>query len=250
MGGRVRGTKAAAVVEAAPQPAGDAETTKLAKPLPGEAKVDKALVNDAVERINRLYTGRALEMAREIGGYVLETFFDGDASNFRERGSEHASFKELSERDDLQFSKIWLWRAVSLYDQLKLLPKDIAEALPYIHHTVLLGLHDEDRKVALATTAVEKNWTKDKLQEEVSKIREKEKKSKGGRKALLPFVKTVNKLEKFLASEDEFFAGLDDVEQLDDDEAKRIEKTVSRMRRKLDQISAKLKASGDVPEPE
>ena len=78
MGGRAR---TAPKVEA---PAGGAPTA-LAAELPGEAKVDDALVDQAVERINRLYTGRALEMAREIGGYVLEKFFGGDANNFREK---------------------------------------------------------------------------------------------------------------------------------------------------------------------
>lgn len=254
MGGRIRGGGKAAVTAEARATEPDAvtsQTTTLAPRLPGEAKVDNELVDQAVEQINRLYTGRALEMAREIGAYVLETFFAGDANNFRERGGEHATFRELSEREDLQFSKIWLWRAVSVYDQLKLLPENIAEALPYTHHTLLLPLHDETKKIELAKKAVEKGWTKDVLQAEVTKVREKEKTSKGGRKPLLPFVKTVNRLEKFLASEEEHFSGLDEVEELDEDEVKRIQKTIKRMKLKLDQIALGLKVSSDeVPEPE
>ena len=62
-------------------------------------------------------------------------------------------------------------------------------------------------------------------------------------------MKTVNRLEKFLASEDEFFGGLDRIEELGEDDAKELQKVVNRMKRKLDQISAKLQA-GDDPEPE
>ncbi len=220
-------------VEVTPQPA------PLAKVLPGETQVDEALVDQAVQHINRLYTTRALEMAREIGGYVLATFFDGDAENFRERAGSHATFKELSERDDLQFSKVWLWRAVSVYDQLALLPGDLAEELPYTHHTLLLPLHDEQKKVELAKAAVEQGWSSDQLQEQVAKVRESEKTSKGGRKALLPFVKTLNRLGSTVEGESAF-AGLDQADQLSEAEVQRLLGLIEAVRGRLDEVEQAL----------
>jgi hypothetical protein len=209
--------------------------------LPGEAEVDEALVDEAVGQINRLYTGRALEMAREIGGYVLDTFFGGDAENFRERVGGHATFQELSEREDLQFSKTWLWRAVSVHDQLARLPEDLAESLPYTHHTLLLPLLDDQKKVELAQAAVDQSWTKGQLADEVAKVRDSEKTSKGGRKALLPFVRTMNRLGATLEHEGAF-AGLDRADQLPEAEVQRLLRLIEALRGQLDAVEAALTA--------
>ncbi len=232
--------KAEAEAEAEAEAKAAEEKTAIVAPLRGEAVVDEALVDEAVQHINRVYTGRALELAREVGGYVLATFFGGDPATFRERGSDHASFKELSEREDLQFSKVWLWRAVSVYEQLAVLPEDVAEALPYTHHTVLLPVKDEEKKVELAEAAVEEGWTKDQLQEEVSKVRDQEKVSKGGRKALLPFVKTLNKLERMLEDEAAFAGGLEQVDQLTEGEVERLQRTIDGLQERLASIEGAL----------
>jgi len=103
--------------------------------LPGEQEADSVLLDQAVAHINQLYIAKGLETARVIGEYVLTTFFGGDTETFRAKGSKHTSFRALAEREDLHVSHVWIWRAVSVVDQLQLLPEDVAGSLPFTHHT-------------------------------------------------------------------------------------------------------------------
>ncbi len=147
-------------------------------PLPGESAVRLDLVDSAVRDINRIYVGKGLEAARGIGEYVLKTFFDGKTRNFQRRGRKHVSFRRLAERGDLRVSHMFIWNCVAFVDQLKLLPSDIAKALPVTHHTLLLPVHDEKTKVLLARKAVRENLTKRELAVEVRRVREQ--KTNGG----------------------------------------------------------------------
>jgi hypothetical protein len=125
------------------------------------------------------------------------TFFDGDPESFRDRGGAHATFRALAGREDLHVSHVFIWRAVNVVDQLRLLPENIAEALPLSHHTLLLTLKNEKSKVNLARLAAKKGWSKRKLEEEIRRVRAREKgSSKAGRPALPRFVKGFTKLMK------------------------------------------------------
>ena len=44
--------------------------------LPGEGEIDDALLNEAVIEINSIYVTKGLEMARAVGNYVVEKFFN------------------------------------------------------------------------------------------------------------------------------------------------------------------------------
>ena len=147
-------------------------------PLPGETAVRRELIDSAVHEINRLYVTKGLEAARGIGDYVLRTFFDGKTQNFRKRGRKHVSFRKLAEREDLRVSHMFIWNCVAFVDQLKMLPSDLANALPVTHHTLLLPVHDEKMKVTLARKAVRENLSKRELAVEVLRIRKQ--KSNGG----------------------------------------------------------------------
>ena len=136
--------------------------------LPGELDVDRDMVTQAVGHLNRIYARSTLEVALEVGTYVLNAFFDGDPAAFRKRGRGHATFTALADRDELQFNRVWLWRAVSVVDQLQLLPPEAAEALPFTHHTALLPVRDQTLKANLAQRAAAEGWSKRRLQEEVS----------------------------------------------------------------------------------
>ena len=140
-------------------------------PLPGEVAVQASLVDQAVKDINRMYITKGLETARAIGEYVLRTFFAGSADYFRRRGARHVSFRKLAERDDLHVSHVFLWQCVTLLDQLKALPGEVANALPFSHHKLLLPVRDEKAKVALARKVVRENLTKRQLAVEVRHLR-------------------------------------------------------------------------------
>lgn len=172
----------------------------LVTTLPGAASVDAGLLDHAVANINRIYQGKGLEMAREAGEYVLHTFFAGDPENFRNRGKKHVTFRQLAQRKDLQVSYTTIWNAVAVLDQLRLLPENIASALPLSHHKLLLPIKDPDSKVKLAQKAVDKSLSKRTFEDEVRKARQKQKgNSTAGRPALPAAVKSLHKLARYVS---------------------------------------------------
>jgi len=165
--------------------------------LPGEAEEDEALVTEAVDHINEVYTRKGLETALDIGQYLLETFFDSNAANFRDKGKDHESFRKLAESDALVMSASWLWNAVSVTEQYQLLPPEIAQALPFSHHKALLPVHDEKAKLRLAKKAADKGLSKRALEDEVKKVRQKEQTgARRGRPPLPAFVKGIGTIRK------------------------------------------------------
>jgi len=221
------------------------ETTELVIPaeaLPGEVQPDAALVDTAVEQINRLYIAKGLETAQVIGEYVLETFFGGDPSAFRDREGGHASFRALASRDDLHVSHVWLWRAVSVVEQLRQLPAEVGSNLPFTHHTLLLPIKSERAKLRLAKRAAEKGWTKRKLDAEVRKVRDKEKQNpNAGRPRLPRFVKTLNKLGRLLADPAEAFGDLDAIESMEPAQAQRLLGVVAGVKAQCEAIELRLR---------
>jgi hypothetical protein len=186
-------------------------TTTKPSPLPGETTVRRDLIDSAVHQINRLYVTKGIEAARGIGEYVLRTFFDGKAQNFRKRGKKHVSLRKLAERDDLRVSYGFVWKCVAFVDQLKVLPSEVASALPVTHHTLLLPVHDEKIKVTLARKAVRENLSKRELAVEVRRIRKQ--KSNGGtplgRPPTPPVVRVLSLLGRVAAEAERHVAKVD-----------------------------------------
>lgn len=171
--------------------------TALATLLPGEAEIDRSLVETAVQEVNRLYVQKGLETARVVGEYLLTTFFGGDADAFEAREGAHASFRALADHEDLRVSHSFLWYAVRLLPQLRALPEPVAQALPLSHHRLLLHVKDEKAKHKLAVRAAEKGLGKRELEEEIRKLRSKERDGAArGRKPLPSFVRAFNRLQK------------------------------------------------------
>jgi hypothetical protein len=173
--------------------------TALAKPLPalpGAGKVSQALVNIAVDTINRLHRVKKFEAAKAIGEYLLQTFFEGKYENFHSHGRKHASFRALAERDDLSMSYVSLRNAVAFVEQLRLLPAKVANALPYSHHKLLLPVSTVEEKKELAEKAIDNDLSKRQLEEEVRKTRAKAGRKRGpGRRPDPGFVRAFRRLE-------------------------------------------------------
>lgn len=171
--------------------------TALATLLPGEGEVDRSLVEAAVQEVNRLYVQKGLETARVVGEYLLTTFFGGDADAFEAREGAHASFRALADHEDLRVSHSFLWYAVRLLPQLRMLPEPVAQALPLSHHRLLLHVKDDKTKQKLAERAVQKGLGKRELEDEIRKLRSKEREGAArGRKPLPTFVRAFNRLQK------------------------------------------------------
>lgn len=215
--------------------------TAITEFLPGEQARDEQLLDQAVQRINRAWAIKGLETAREIGEYVLSAFFDGDPAAFHERGKSHTSFRALSEREDLYVSHSWIWRAVSVTEQLRLLPDDISTALPFTHHTLLIPVKDEKTKVKLAKNAAQHGWSKRKLEAEVKKVRAKRPKGpKVGRPPLPRFQKSIHKIEKLLKEPEESFGDIDQIDELDDKAAQKLYHAVTGMKRQCEALERAL----------
>lgn len=190
--------------------------TALAPILPGEGVVVDQLVADAVAKLNHIYAAKGLETARDVGEYIIQTFFGGDPERFHERGKDHMSFRALAQHDDLQVSASFLWHACAVVEQLRLLPEDVGSALPLSHHRLLLSVKDPDEKERLARGAVERRLSKRDLEAEVVALRPAvAPESKPGRKALPPLAKGLTQLKKAVA-----LAGSGDVASLDREKAK------------------------------
>ena len=174
----------------------DSATPALA--MPGLTVLSSDLVDKAVADLNGLYRAKGLETARAVGEYVLNTFFDGDPDNFRNSGNGHVSFRELGKRADLQVSWLFIWNSVAVVAQLRLIPADIAQALPLSHHKLLLPVKDAGQKVSLATAAVNEGWSKDVLVGKVKDSRsdQGQGKSTAGRPPLPAFAKAFTALRK------------------------------------------------------
>ena len=160
-----KGSKKAIVV------AKSAEPPAKGPPLPGQASVRQDLLDATVKEINRTYVSKGLETAKTIGQCILRTFFNDSVENFRRHGRKHVTFRKLCEREDLHVSHVFLWNCVAVVDQIKVLPGEIANALPATHHTLLLPIHDEKAKLELAKKAVRQKMSKRQLFEEVRKLR-------------------------------------------------------------------------------
>lgn len=206
----------------------------------GREKIEH-LLDAAVRHINATYTRKGMEVVLEVGKYVLDTFFDGDSASFREHAGSHVTFRQLAERDDLQMSHVWIWRAVGVVDQLHVLPEAAATQLPYTHHTLLLPLKSEKKKRTLAERAIEDGWSKRKLEDEVKKARKKERGAKKvGRPALPAFVRTLNKLAKLSVDDADLWGGQDDIDTLAPEEAERLWKAAAGMKLRCEELQKKL----------
>jgi len=165
--------------------------------LPGATTLDPTLLDAAVAEINRLHNTKGLELARAIGVYVVQAFFNNSLDTFAATNRKHLTFRALAERDDLRVSYTSVWYSVAVLDQLRLLPDDIGAALPLTHHKLLVPVRDPQTKAALATRAVEEQLTSREFAAEVKRARALENPgARGGRPPLPAFVKGMTRLRR------------------------------------------------------
>ncbi len=181
--------------------------------LPGQSKVDKTLIDKAVQDLNALYTAKGLELARAIGEYILKTFFGGKFENL-EADQSHVSWRALAKREDLQMSYSTLWSSVAVLGQLRQLPEDIGEALTVSHHRRLVAITDVGVKLRIAKKAAKQGMTIKQLEAEIASYRSGAKTSNRGRPALSGPVKALRRLPNLIEPLTEYAVSADDVETL------------------------------------
>ncbi len=118
--------------------------------------MDERQIAETVAEINRLYVKADLDKAMAIGRLVLERFYNNDPARLHCKGKKTMALRQVAEHPDLLCSTTYLYRCVAVLEQMEILPPEIGSALTISTHSVLLGVHDADTKLHLATLAVEK----------------------------------------------------------------------------------------------
>lgn len=195
-GGRVAANEV--VIDLATDPAATAARTGSAITLVAdgessvdtEVAVDQKVIDDAVQHLNGLYARKGLEVAIEVGEYVLQMFYGGDLDAYRAKGAQNKSLRALTKRADLMVPYAFIWHSLAVLHQLRQLPADIRSALPMSHHRLLLSVKDDEMKAELARKAIDEKLSKRDLAAEVKSATEAARKGrKRGAPALPPWAK-------------------------------------------------------------
>ena len=137
--------------------------------------LDKQLVEEGVRWIRRKLAETLFKGLSEIGIYVLDKFFGGDAERARSKArTKNASFRSLVKRcesTDLPISRSALQRAVWVAVMLRALPRHATAypRLPPAHQVALLPLREPVTVERLAERALAKGWSVRALREVVVK---------------------------------------------------------------------------------
>lgn len=207
-------------------------TSKALKPT------DQKRVDAAVKFINERAIKAGLDLACEVGKYILDEFFDGSYENFTDtRRNKPTSFTALVEREDLVVPRTTLYNFVRVSHQIKDLPARVAEQLSVSHHRALLPLPDKKTKVRLAKKAAKEGWTKAELEQAA---REYVPRSPQGRKRLPSWAKAPPKISKYLNTALEEEISCDQVERLGDERVQDLLDALDESRMRIDWLQANL----------
>jgi len=175
------------------------ERRTLARILPGERHRDDDLIVRSVIALNRLYVTGGLTTALKVGEYILGSFFGGDPAAFHSRSRDHASFRGLVSRADLQLSGSYLYKCVAVREQFDLLPSEVQAGLSFSHQVALLPAKDPELKQSLAKEALRKQLTVPELHQEVREhTRPEDGRPRTGRPPLHPLVRRTRMIDRAL----------------------------------------------------
>ena len=168
----------------------------LAKPLPGEIEVNKKLLDDTVQKVNRIHLERAMELHHELGAFLIETFFL-DVKNVQAKAGSHVTFRAIAKHKDLKVSASTIWRSVAYVAQLKTFPCPAMKSLPPTTVAMIAGVKDEKKKLEIASKAVEENLNQKEVADLVRKTKNQD--ESRGRPTLPPVLKGMKQVESAIA---------------------------------------------------
>ncbi|HWO11181.1 MAG TPA: hypothetical protein VNN80_16920 [Polyangiaceae bacterium] len=155
-------------------------------------------INIVVAHIKRLARTANLEFALRVGALIIHHFYDGDPNAWRRRGPKVASFRRLATHPELPLSPGTLYRCVALYELCDRLDAPSRWAhLGASHLRLVLGLPGATQERLLAT-ANAKRWSVKVLHQQVL-LTKTLRKTRGGRRAQSPVVKSIISLKKCIA---------------------------------------------------
>jgi hypothetical protein len=161
-----------------------------------EPVIDPALLDGAVQFLNRAVQVSGLQLATQVSTYVVDTFFAGDFALLSSKDPHKtASFRALSEHPGLQMGATTLYRLVRIGQQARHLPQDLAERLSLSHHRLLLTVDNPQHKQHLARLAAQHGWSVAELQAQIQAELPQPDKTRG-RPAQAPVVRWLAALQR------------------------------------------------------
>ena len=154
---------------------------ELVKPEPATANANKmspeeqTAIDDAIEYINSLHAKATIDLARRLGRYILDTFYDGDVDAYQSPQVKHSSLRKLGADPRLKVTGgyTFLSRCVGVAILFPSLPEGVRESLGWSEYTELLPVRDDKLRLRLARRVAKKHVPIRQLRQEVRKAREK-----------------------------------------------------------------------------
>ena len=158
-----------------------ATSHELVKPEPATADANKisreeqAAIDQAIEFINSLHAKATIDLARRLGRYILDTFYDGDVDSYQSPHVKHSSLRNLATDPRLKVTGgyTFLSRCVGVAILYPSLPASVRESLGWSEYTELLPVRDDKLRLRLAKRVAKKHVPIRQLREEVRKARQK-----------------------------------------------------------------------------
>lgn len=208
-------------------------------PLGGETKSDE-VIEELAHELHQIVRDSLLLATRMVGKRILEVVFDGDIERMRERGIKDASLRKLASHPCLDTSATHLHQAVNIYHFTEQHPTLLHhEHLTTTHFRVVMPLPDEVR-IDLLRRAARHGWNTARLENMARGAKKRHCKGRGGRPRLPTFVKTVNALKRYARSPEEFFGGMDELNQLPLSKARKLREIIGELRTQLDVLDGSL----------
>jgi len=200
------------------------------------------LIDELARELHQVVRDSLLLATRMVGRRILEVVFDGDIEKMRQRGVKDASLRKLAEHPCLDTNATHLHQAVNIYHFTEQHPQLLHhEQLTTTHFRVVMPLPDAVR-LDLPRPAARDGWSTARLENVARGAKKRHCKGRGGRPRLPTIVKTVNALKRYARSPDQFFGGMDELNQLPLSKARKLREIIGELRTQLDVLDDSLES--------
>jgi hypothetical protein len=207
------------------------------------AAVSSAEIDAAFDEMVALHRSATLDYAIRMGEVVIRRFFAGSLAAWRQRGQDDPSVRSLAAKVDSArlpgMSVTTMYRSIEIYDLECRVGVSGRHQLNAGHARAVLGLTDKQQE-ALLGRAEANDWTAERLDAEVARLRKREGKGKG-RPPLPGFLKTIRAIDR-LASAGGAFDDLDQIDGLSDADAEALTRAVASTMARWQEVAAALAA--------